>query len=893
MNRNMPASRVNLTSRWVLLAATALLASLALAVRPAAWQHDVVMHTMLELAATMLALMIGVVALIRFYTRQETLHLFIGVGFLGAALFDGQHMILTSPWWLAGAPPSEQWNWNPSLTFLALELVFGWWTCRREQQVGQGGRAPDNGVYLRLAVVTLVSFAVAAFVPFPRRYSIEGLLGRPDELLAGLLFLIAMLGFMRLGEKSPSVFLRWLVFALLIAFVGRVFVMSRSNALLDALFMTGHWAKLATYVCVLVGLLIDFYSLSAEAQRRQESLAQAVGHLRLEVSERERAQGESLTAHQALESHAAELASSRAAALNAWQDLEVSRRQAVKSEQATRELAARIQAILDGVSDAIITINLEGIIEWFNLAAERTFGYTAAEAVGKNIKFLMPPPYFDEHDQYLRNYVDTGVTKVIGIGREVVGLRSDGQTFPMDLAVSEVRLGDQRCFTGIVRDISKLKHTMRQLTDAHDALQLRAQELDLARRISIRAEQTAHDQAARTQAILDGAFDAVITINSAGIIESFNAAAEHVFGYTAVEAVGQNVSILMPPPYDGEHDQHLRDYLETGVQKIIGIRREVVGRRADGSTLPMQLGVSEVKLGGQRIFTGIVRDVSDIKAAMQQVTAANDELARRSRLIEQFNVNLSRSNEELKQFAYIASHDLQEPLRKVTSFCQLLSDDYGERLDDNARTYIQYAVDGALRMKALIQDLLTYSRVDTQGKPLEPTSADDACAEAIDNLTMAIKESGAKITRDPLPVVKADRAQLARLFQNLIGNAIKYRGDEPPRIHVGATESNATESNGTWEFRVRDNGIGIDPQYYERIFVIFQRLHGRDEYSGTGIGLAVCKRIVERAGGRIWVESNNGAGSIFCFTLSNAISALPQGTPPHDQHSPQFASSTH
>jgi len=288
--------------------------------------------------------------------------------------------------------------------------------------------------------------------------------------------------------------------------------------------------------------------------------------------------------------------------------------------------------------------------------------------------------------------------------------------------------------------------------------------------------------------------------------------------------------------------------------------------------------VSEIKLGDKRLFTGIARDITELRQTMQRLTDANEELEQRSQQIERFNANLSRSNEELKQFAYVASHDLQEPLRKVTSFCQMLKDEYTDQLDDQARTYIRYAVDGAQRMKTLITDLLSYSRVETQGKPLEPTDADHACAEATEDLTAAIKESRATVTREKLPWVNADQAQLVRLFQNLIANAIKYRGAEPPQIHI-----RAERAGQQWQFRVRDNGIGIDPQYHERIFVIFQRLHARDEYSGTGIGLAVCKRIVERAGGRIWVESQPDAGSEFCFTLSPSSQHSHEGAKRHDR----------
>jgi signal transduction histidine kinase len=234
--------------------------------------------------------------------------------------------------------------------------------------------------------------------------------------------------------------------------------------------------------------------------------------------------------------------------------------------------------------------------------------------------------------------------------------------------------------------------------------------------------------------------------------------------------------------------------------------------------------------------------------------------------LEKYLAELKRSNKELQQFAYVASHDLQEPLRMVASFTQLLEKKYKGQLDSDADEFIKYAVDGAQRMQLLINDLLAYSRVSTRGEEFQLVDLDKAFNESLQNLKMSIDENEAKITIDPLPTIVADQIQIIQLFQNLVGNAIKFRGDETPEIHMAAEEG-----EDEWIFRVIDNGIGIDSQHSQRIFRVFQRLHERDKYPGTGIGLSICEKIVERHGGYIWVDSKPGNGSAFCFTISKYI----------------------
>ncbi|MHA2295424.1 MAG: ABC transporter substrate-binding protein [Candidatus Hodarchaeales archaeon] len=243
---------------------------------------------------------------------------------------------------------------------------------------------------------------------------------------------------------------------------------------------------------------------------------------------------------------------------------------------------------------------------------------------------------------------------------------------------------------------------------------------------------------------------------------------------------------------------------------------------------------------------------------------------KRTNEIKKFVINLERSNKDLELFAYVASHDLQEPLRMVSSYVQLLERRYKDKLDDNAKEFIGYAVDGAKRMQAMIDDLLNYSRVQSRGKPFEYTCCDSILDQVVKNLKLSIQDSETVITRDPLPIVKGDPHQLVQLLQNLLSNSIKFRSESSPQIHISVKKREKK-----YIFSVKDNGIGINPEYKDRIFILFQRLHGGDEYPGTGIGLAICKKIVERHGGEIWVESELGKGSTFSFTITATKNTIP------------------
>jgi PAS domain S-box-containing protein len=364
----------------------------------------------------------------------------------------------------------------------------------------------------------------------------------------------------------------------------------------------------------------------------------------------------------------------------------------------------------------------------------------------------------------------------------------------------------------------------------------------------------------------------------------FNRAGEELLGYRREELIGKNDYDFFPKSEADFFTGRDREVLANGV--VIDIPEEPIHTRHGVRYLHTKKVPILDERGAPRYLLGISEDITEQKMAAEALLKAHENLegkvrertaelsrlnaALESEIRERRSVEaalahhaaeLSRSNRELEQYAYVASHDLQEPLRMVTSYVELLQERYQGRLDDAAQDFIGYALDGAQRMKRLIDDLLAYSRVATRRQEPQPTDSAAALADALDNLRLAVEESNATVTHDALPTVLAVDTQLRQLFQNLVGNALKFRREDPPRVHVAATSG-----ADAWTFSIADNGVGIERRFHDEVFMIFRRLHGR-EYAGTGIGLAVCKKIVEQHGGRIWLESEPGRGTTFHFTL--------------------------
>lgn len=483
-----------------------------------------------------------------------------------------------------------------------------------------------------------------------------------------------------------------------------------------------------------------------------------------------------------------------------------------------------LQTVLETVLDGLIVIDRAGSIQSFNRAAVKIFGYQPDEVIGQNVKVLMPEPYHAAHDGYLTNYLTSGEKKIIGLGREVSAKRKDGSVFPMELGVNEMRAGEERLFVGTIRDITERKE----------------------------AEDVLRSEASRLSAIMNTVLDGLITIDGNGIIQSFNPAAERIFGYLSSEVEGHNVKMLMPEPYHSGHDGYIRHYQDTGEKKVIGIGREVSAKRKDGSVFPMELSVNEMRVGGKRMFVGTIRDITERKEA---------EIA-----IHDYLEKLKRSNQELDDFAYIASHDLKEPIRGLTNNALFLLEDYIEKLEEGGQKRLNRMVYLCKRMERLVDDLLYFSRLGRQDLAVQKTNLNTIIRDIEMMMETTLQESNAQIIIPvPLPVITCDLPRVTEVFRNLITNAVKYNKSERKIIEIGMLE-NAKEEGPA--FYVKDNGIGIEPRFYDDIFRIFKRLNEEDDSAkGTGVGLTFVKKIIQRHGGKIWLESTPDMGTTFYFTL--------------------------
>ena len=485
--------------------------------------------------------------------------------------------------------------------------------------------------------------------------------------------------------------------------------------------------------------------------------------------------------------------------------------------------------VLEKMVDGVITIDEQGIIHSINPAGEKIFGYRPEEVIGKNVKMLMPSPYQEEHDSYLHNYLHSGHARIIGIGREVEGRRKDGSTFPMDLAVSEIRFKDQRMFSGMVRDISD----------------------------RVNAEKAQQDSTNRLQAVLDNVVDGIITINSKGIVQSFNPSAETIFGYSKDEVIGRNINMLMPSPYQEEHDGYLESYQKTGKAHIIGIGREVEGLRKDGSIFPMDLAVSTMIIDNETVYSGIVRDITERK-------------------------QMERMKNE---FISTVSHELRTPLTSIRGSLGLVMAEAVGKLPEQVKDMLTITANNTERLLLLINDILDIQKIESgmmafrfhsmELKPFLEQAIQANQSYAEQHAVHFILKPGLENIR-----IYADSDRLMQVMSNLMSNAAKF---SPPQDII---ELHVARHNGAIRISVSDHGVGIPEEFRDKIFEKFTQYDSTDtrKKGGTGLGMSITRLIIEKHGGRIDYVSQPQVGTTFYFELPELISELKTDDLPIELH---------
>ena len=507
---------------------------------------------------------------------------------------------------------------------------------------------------------------------------------------------------------------------------------------------------------------------------------------------------------------------------------------------------ARLTAIIESAPMAIVMIDAAGRIVLTNKEAEVLFGYHRDELLGQPVDLLVPVEFRASHPAARTNFFLQPTPRRMGAGRDLFAQRKDGSRFPVEIGLNPIDTDEGLFVLSAIVDTTERK----RLED-------------------------------RFRAAVESAPTAMVMINSAGSIIITNAETEKLFGYQRSELLGQLVEILIPMRFGAAHPGLRSQFFIAPEARRMGGNRDLFGLRKDGSEFPIEIGLNPIETDEGLFVLSAIVDITERKELEKALRQTNELLEQRvaertaqltaqAETLQRTNDALVRSNIELQQFAYIASHDLQSPLRSISGFLQLLSAEYLGKFDAQADDWIGRAVQSLKQMQTLIRDLLAYSRVDSHARPFKPVPFRAVFDDAVALLDVAITDTQAEVSCGELPAVLGDRSQLVQLLHNLLGNALKYHAGDSPRVHVSAEPG-----QDGWQFCVSDNGIGIEPQYYEKIFEIFRRLHNQQEIPGTGIGLAVCRRVVHRHGGRIWVESEPGRGSRFYFTIPDNRTQVP------------------
>jgi protein-histidine pros-kinase len=481
---------------------------------------------------------------------------------------------------------------------------------------------------------------------------------------------------------------------------------------------------------------------------------------------------------------------------------------------------SKFRDLLESAPDAIVIVNEQGHIVLTNAQTEKLFGYPRQELLDQPVEILVPHRFHGEHSGHRENYAHSPRPRAMGAGLELYGRRKDGTEFPVEISLSPIETGEGKLISSAIRDITDRK----------------------------RAE-------TKFRNLLESAPDAIVIVNEQGRIVLTNAQTEKLFGYPRHELLNQPVEILIPHRFHGEHAGHRTTYAHSPRPRAMGAGLELYGRRKDGTEFPVEISLSPLETGEGKLISSAIRDVSERKQAEHEAELHRQQLARS-------NADLAAVNAELEAFSYSVSHDLRAPLRHIDGFARILKEEHGAELSEEAQRYLDRVLHGANHMGHLVDDLLNLAKIGRRELARQRTKLDLLVREVLADLP-GTENRSIEWRVEPLPEVDCDPGLLKLVFNNLLGNALKFtRSRQPAVIEIGTRDS----AEVTTIF-VRDNGVGFDPKYADKLFGVFQRLHRQEDFEGTGVGLATVQRIIRKHGGEVWAESQVDNGATFFFSL--------------------------
>jgi PAS domain S-box-containing protein len=484
---------------------------------------------------------------------------------------------------------------------------------------------------------------------------------------------------------------------------------------------------------------------------------------------------------------------------------------------------SKFRNLLESAPDAMVIVNQEGQIQLINTQTERLFGYSRAEVIGKPVEILIPERFQGGHVAHRHGYSQSPRPREMGAGAELYGRRKDGTEFPVEISLSPLQTEEGTLISSAIRDITDRK----------------------------RAE-------SKFRNLLESAPDAMVIVNQKGQIQLINAQTERLFGYSRGELIGKPVEILIPERFQGGHVAHRDGYSQSPRPREMGAGAELYGRRKDGTEFPVEISLSPIETEEGTFVSSAIRDVTERRQTSEQIQKLNSELSRRV-------AQLGIINQELETFSYSVSHDLRAPLRHIDGFARILKEECAAEISPEGLKHLDRILHAVTHMGRLVDDLLNLARIGRKELVRKTVKLDQALREAMADLPPEAKERKIDWQIEPLPEVECDSGLVKIVFMNLLTNAVKFtRSRQQASVQIGAVTK-----NGVLTFFVRDNGVGFDPKYADKLFGVFQRLHNQQEFEGTGVGLATVQRIVHRHGGTIWAESQPDHGATFFFTLGS------------------------